>query len=209
MPGYVIHLAACNYAELGYPGYQKGILAPDILKEWYKTKGSLEAVHLKYDQWKTTEMPEFELLAERINQKERLGSSEGLHYGLSTNPDIEAFMQDPNVNISIAFWSGYHDHLYTAKKIYQALKIDQKFSEIWEEIKNLPNAKEIYRQEVEKLHNDWDVINKRYLKKYNIVLPWEVFELDVVKFKDGETTYVDVQILDEVVEDLRREFTIG
>ena len=79
-------------------------------------------------------IPEFELLAERINQKERLGSSEGLHYGLSTNPDIEAFMQDPNVNISIAFWSGYHDHLYTAKKIYQALKIDQKFSEIWEEI---------------------------------------------------------------------------
>ena len=210
MPGYVIYLSASNYSELGYPGYLKGILAPDILKKWYKLfKGDMEAVRLKYEQWKTSEMPTFEVLAERLAQKEQEGSTAGLHYGLSSNPNIEAFLKDPNVNINLAFWSGYHDHLYTDKRIYQTLKIDQKLNQKWEEIKNLPNAKEIYSHEIEVLHNDWDILNKRYSEKYDITLPPEVFELNIVQFKEGKTVYVDAELLDKVIEELRQEYVAG
>ena len=58
---------------------------------------------------------------------------------------------------------------------------------------------------VKKLHNDWDILNKRYTEKYGIVLPPEVEELNVVKYKEGKTVYINVHELDDVIEELRAE----
>ena len=203
MPGYVIHLATSK-ANDKCPNYRKGVIAPDILKKWYKLScNNLEAVRRKYGYWKTQEMPDFEIFAERIQQKEKCGSTNGLHFGISTEPDVQFFLKQPYVDKSQAFWKGYYNHLLTDKVIYQSLGIESKFNEIWKEIYNRPNAKELYQAEVEKLHNDWDILNKRYSEKYGIVLPPEVEELNVVKYKEGETKFINVQILDEVIEKLR------
>lgn len=205
MPGYVIHLATVDANEK-CQNYRRGVIAPDILKKWYKIScNDIEDVHKKYEQWKTPEMPDFNVFAERIQQKERMGSTDGLHYGESSSPDIGFFMEQPYVNMSQAFWMGYHDHLVTDKKVYQKLGIDRKFNKLWQEICTLPNAKELYQVEVRRLHDDWNILNKRYSEKYAIVLPPEVEKLNVVKYKDGETVYINVQELDDVIEELRAE----
>lgn len=205
MPGYVIHLATSK-ANDKCPNFRRGLIAPDILKNWYKIFcHDMDVVRKKYEQWKTPEMPDFNVFAERIQQKEKWRCTDGLHYGTSSDPDIKFFMQQPYIDLSQAFWMGYYAHLVTDKRIYQRLGIDRKFNKIWQEICSLPNAKELYQVEVKKLHNDWDILNKRYTEKYDIVLPPEVEELNVVKYKEGKTVYINVHELDDVIEELRAE----
>lgn len=87
MPGYYLHLAACNSAVKNNRSFILGVEAPDILKKYVKLYG-MEGARDKYNNLKTDEMPSFESFEKRLMQKEVSGAGTGLHYGMSSNPDI-------------------------------------------------------------------------------------------------------------------------
>lgn len=90
MPGYYIHFASCGGHSLKNRSFVLGVEAPDILKKHVKFCGGIEEAHAKYDSLRTSEMPEYCELQARILQKETANSNEGLHYGLSSQPDVKA-----------------------------------------------------------------------------------------------------------------------
>lgn len=201
MPGYIIHLATLTEKERENKDFVKGVLAPDILKKWYKIyNGDLAQVEEKYSKWaKDGNLPPFSVFKERLLQEETSHGTTGMHYGQSSNPSLNAFVEDPIVDLSNPFWKGYFKHLIGDLALYKTLGIKKKFNAAWKNFENLPNAKELYEAERDKLHNDWDILNDLYIKQYNISLPEEVLELNVVGFNTGELVYVDKSAVDNVI----------
>lgn len=205
MPGYYLHLAACGGHSLENRSFVLGVEAPDLLKKHVKFCGGIEKAHAKYDSLRTSEMPEYCELQPRIQQKEMANSNGGLHYGLSSQPDVKACwsglteMQKAN-----PFYRGYVWHLLTDAIMYGRLDIESKFQKILHEYHGHLDMEVVEMQEVEKLHADWDKTNTLVRNTYHIVLPPEVEELGVVKFvNEGDLVYVDWSILKETIDYMR------
>ena len=212
MPGYYLHFAACGGDSLKNRSFVLGVEAPDILKKHVKVCGGIEAAHAKYDSIRTSEMPEYTELQSRILQKERADSNEGLHYGLSSKPDIRACWSGlSETQKANPFYRGYVWHLITDAIMYGRLNIDAKFMKVLQENKGNPNLEEVKMNEREKLHADWDKTNALVRDTYpEVTLPDEVKELGVVQFiEEGELVYVDWHILKDTIDYLRTFNPLG
>ena len=212
MPGYYLHFAACGGDSLKNRSFVLGVEAPDILKKHVKVCGGIEAAHAKYDSIRTSEMPEYCELQARILQKERADSNEGLHYGLSSKPDIRACWSGlSETQKANPFYRGYVWHLITDAIMYGRLNIDAKFMKVLQENKGNPNLEEVKMNEREKLHADWDKTNALVRDTYpEVTLPDEVKELGVVQFiEEGELVYVDWHILKDTIDYLRTFNPLG
>ncbi len=206
MPGYCIHLASCGANSLENRSFVLGVEAPDILKKHVKFCGGIEKAQVKYETLRTRDMPEYGELKIRIQQKESANSDEGLHFGLSSNPNVKVCWDSLSCSQKAnPFYRGYVWHLLTDAIIYTRLNIDDKFQKIFEENKEHLNMEECKKIEIKKLHEDWDKTNVLVCKAYpDIQLPDEVKELGVVKFiTGGDLTYVDWSLLKNTIDYLR------
>lgn len=204
MPGYVIHLASINNNNRNKRDFVLGVEAPDILKKHLKIYTTLEAARDKYNSLKVGDMPEYSTLVARIQQKEDIGSDTGLHYGVSSNPNIELYWnslieREKNSN----FYRGYLLHLLTDKIVYKALDLDNKFKKMIESYSgdDLENYKKTL---VKSLHTDWDKTNTILKNKYNTELTPEVEELGVVGFNSStDLVFIDINTLINCIDKLR------
>lgn len=206
MPGYYIHLAACGGQTLKNRSFVLGVEAPDLLKKHVRFYGEIEKAKTRYESLRTSEMPEYSELQPRIVQKERADSNEGLHYGLSSNPNIMACWSNMSeAQKNNPFYRGYIWHLLTDAIVYGRLDFESKFYEVLREKQGCPNFKELQSLEVKKLHADWDKTNALVRDYYSdIVLPVEIKELGVVQFIDkGDLVYVDWNLLKYTIDYLR------
>lgn len=205
MPGYYLHLAACHPESRENRSFVYGVEAPDILKAHLKLYG-IEGARKKYNSFKTEEMPEYERLENRIKQKERIGSKEGLHYGVSSSPNIwECWNSLDSTDRQNPFYRGYIWHLLTDKLMYDCLNIDRKFQCVLEKNRGNTSIEEFRKSEIRKLHEDWDKTNAKVRDAYpDVIITPEVEELQVVKFIEvGKLYYVDWEILKSVIDFLR------
>ena len=212
MPGYYLHFAACRDDSLKNRSFVLGVEAPDILKKHVKFYGGVEAAHAKYDSLRTSEMPAYSELQARILQKERAGSNEGLHYGLSSKPDVIACWNGlSEKQKENPFYRGYVWHLLTDAIMYGRLNIDAKFMKVLQENEGKSNSKKVKMNKREKLHADWDRTNALVRDTYpEVILPYEVKELGVVQFiNEGELAYVDWNILKNTIDYLRTFDPLG
>lgn len=208
MPGYYVHLSSCRPETRKNLSFIRGVEAPDILKKYLKLYG-LSGAREKYNSvLKTEDMPDFKKLEDRIQQKEAMGAGTGLHYGLSSKPDIRLYWNSLSAEEqSLPFYRGYGWHLLTDYKIYQVLDIDAKFAEFMEANKDKSQEEmaELKKQEVKKLHSDWNKTNQKIKETYpGVILTPEVEELGVVQFiKEGPLFYVDWDVLKQTIGYLR------
>lgn len=208
MPGYYVHAAVCNPITRKNLSFVRGVEAPDILKKHFKLYG-LSGAKEKYNNiLKTADMPDFKDLEERIQQKEAMGAGTGLHYGLSSKPDVLLCWNSLSPEKQKQpFYRGYVWHLLTDYKIYQVLNIDAKFVEFMtlNKDKSQEEIAELKKQEVKKLHTDWDKTNQKIKDTYpEVWLTPEVEELGVVQFiKEGPLFYVDWDALKHTIDYLR------
>lgn len=193
MPGYFIHLAACQPKTLHNQSFVRGVEMPDLLKTYLKLYG-LEGAEQKYNSIKTSDMPEFDRFKERVQQKEIAGKKFGMHYGVSSTPDILCFWnslsEEEHKN---PFWIGYLWHLLTDLVIYTYMDLDTKFKIFLKEHADAENLEELRLQEIEKMHEDWDKTNTMVKYTYpDVELPEEIQELNIVSFSEGNSlAYVD------------------
>ena len=207
MPGYLIHLAACPKSESNNREYIWGIEAPDILKKWYKLWG-IDGCREKYNSIKTSGMPDFSRLEGRIHEKEQVGTSSGLHFGVSSSPDLLAFWNWlDHKEIAMPFWHGYSFHLLTDAIVYSRLKIEEQFQRnLAIAKKNNPqiDSKAFMAAETSQLHADWDRINAIIRDRYGVSPTPEVEELGVVKYcSEGQLKYVEPEIIIATIDFLR------
>lgn len=200
MPGYYIHLASSSEESRKNRSFVYGLEAPDLLKKYYKDNG-LEWTKEKYKQIKTPDMPDFSCFEARIQEKESILNNAGMHYGVSSNPDISHFWNTLSViEKQNPFYIGYLWHLLTDLMIYKYLNIEEKLNN-----SATNNEKNTNLEELQKLHSDWDKINTKVRTTYrDVILTPEVIELNVVKFiSDTHTYYVDWNIIKSVTDYLR------
>lgn len=204
MPGYMIHLSVCNEEVRGNRAFILGVEAPDLLKKYLKQYG-IEGVEEKYNSLWVDDMPNFSELKERVCQKESKDSNLGLHYGVSSSPDIVAFysgLSEEQKNSS--FYKGYLWHLITDKIMYSKLNLEEKFNQRLSEYKGCDKSS-YEHLELEKLHSDWDKTNYLIQEMYRVELTPEVVELNVVGFiNDSNLCYIDWEIVKNVIDSLRR-----
>lgn len=206
MPGYYIHYAACRPEARENLTFLRGVEAPDILKKHFKMYGE-DGARQKYNSMKTSEMPEYDILLKRITQKERIGSLDGLHYGVSSQPGVWEFWKNlSKENRTNAFYKGYFWHLLTDLFVYNQLDINEKFQRVIEQNKDKVDFDSLRASETQKLHDDWDRLNARVRDNYSdVVLSPEVVELGVVKFiEGGKFVYVDPQKVFRAISTLRK-----
>lgn len=204
MPGYYIHLAVCNNEALKERGFVLGVESPDILKKHLKLFGK-EGALKKYEELKVDCMPDYEELKIRIYQKEFRDRTDGLHYGISSNPNIKEYWNRlSKQQKSNPFYIGYLWHLITDKLIYKELDLDMKFRCDLDNYSG-DNIEEFKKRRKEKLHTDWDKTNELIRLKYKVDLTDEIRELNVVGFnKDTSLTYVDYDLICNIIDKLRR-----
>lgn len=205
MPGYYIHFAACKPEARKNISFLRGVEAPDILKKHLKMFG-LEGAHQKYNSLKTIDMPDYENIVDRIQQKESIGSTEGLHYGISSSPDIYAFWKClSDEDKENPFYKGYLWHLVTDKLVYAKLDINKKFEQVINQCPSNISINELRKNETQKLHNDWDRMNACVRDRYpDVILTPEVIELKVVNFLENKDfSYVNPTVIYNVIDYLR------
>lgn len=204
MPGYYIHLAVCNNEALKERAFVLGVEAPDMLKKHLKLFGKEEALK-KYETLKVDCMPDYEKIKTRIYQKEFRDRTDGLHYGVSSNPNIKEYWNSlSHKEKSNPFYIGYLWHLITDKLIYKELDLDMKFRCALNNYSG-DNIEEFKKIRKENLHKDWDKTNELIRLKYKVDLTAEIRELNVVGFnKDAYLTYVDYDLICKVIDRLRK-----
>lgn len=204
MPGYMIHLGVCSDDVRENRAFILGVEAPDLLKKYLKQYG-IEGVEEKYNSLWVDGMPDFLELKERVCQKESKDSNSGLHYGVSSSPDLVAFysgLSEEQKNSS--FYKGYLWHLLTDKIMYSKLNLEEKFNQRLSEYKGCDKSS-YEHLELEKLHSDWDKTNYLIQERYGVELTPEVVELNVVGFiNDSNLCYIDWEIVKNVIDSLRR-----
>lgn len=205
MPGYLLHYAAVKRKLLVNRSFMLGVESPDILKKHIKIYG-IDGARCKYNGLKTLIMPNYDRFEKRALEPETIGSTTGLHYGTSSNPNIwlcwnELSEEEKNS----PFFRGYIWHLLTDYIMYKRLEINQKFIESLKPFKDSPDFADFQEKVRNELHEDWNKINFKVAKAYpEIILPEEVIELDVVKYVDsGKLTYVDWAVLKSTIDFLR------
>lgn len=203
MPGYMIHLGVCNDIVRENRAFILGVEAPDILKTYLKKFG-IAGVEEKYDVLRVDGMPNFSELKERVGQKESGENNLGLHYGFSSNPDIKTFWCNlSEEQRNNPFYKGYLWHLITDRLMYSKLDLETKFqdriSEYLGEDKSV-----IEKEELKKLHSDWDKTNYLIQEIYGVKLTPEVEELGVVGYiNDNNLSYVDWDVVKGIIDELR------
>lgn len=206
MPGYYIHYAACSSDARENLSFLRGLEAPDILKKHFKIYG-IDGAREKYNSFKTPEMPEYEVLVDRIQQKEKMGSLDGLHYGVSSQPGVWQFWKSLCIeDKENPFYKGYFWHLLTDLLVYDLLGIDEKFQYVIEQNKGIMDIDELREKETKKLHEDWDRLNARVRDNFpDVILSPEVIELNVVKFiEGGNFAYVNPRAVYKAIINLRK-----
>jgi len=191
MANYTGHQAGCRPDALKNRSFVIGLESPDLLKKY--AKNGIDYAREKYEQIKTSDMPDFSELEVRVQQKERAGSSEGLHFGLSSCPDIMAcwnsFSEEQKNH---PYYRGYFWHVLQDLVTYAKQDIDAKFQKVLDENEGNPNIVEIKKAEVKKLHADWDKVNRPIMDTYpDVTITPEVKELGVVQFTEGSLVYID------------------
>lgn len=206
MPGYYVHLAASNPSARKNRSFICGLEIPDILKKYLKSYG-LEGAKQKYNIIKTKDMPDFSYFELRIKQDESKGKRNGLHYGPSSCPDIKFFWN----NLSESqkknpFYIGYLWHLLTDLLIYKYLDIETKFNETFKKYPQDKNFIKIQKQEIKKLHDDWDKTNAIIRDEYpDVKLTKEIIELGIVKFiKNNKLNYINYDTVKYLIDYLRQ-----
>lgn len=201
MPGYYVHLATANAKARQNQSFICGVETPDLLKYYFKTYGMLSAEE-KYNALKTKDMPHFDIFKERLKQKETTLNNKGLHYGLSSNPDILTFWNGLNEKEkNNPFYRGYLWHLLTDLLVYSYLDIDNRIEKNLRKIKKKDRSI-LRNQEIKKLHDDWDKTNYKIITLYpDIILPKEIEELNIVHFINNEKTfYVNFDIIKVLID---------
>lgn len=206
MPGYLVHSATCKSEIQECLCFMRGVEAPDLLKKHFRMYG-YEGAREKYETIKCIGMPDYVRLEDRIQQKESLKSSDGLHYGMSSQPDVwKCWNNLSREEKKSPFFRGYEWHLLTDFSVYRRLDIETKFREFLEQYEGATNFKELEKKEVKHLHMDWNRTNAKIRALYpDIGLLPEIAELGVVQYiEDGkELRYVDWEILKSAIEFLR------
>ena len=127
MPGYLVHYATVKPELLVNRSFMLGVEAPDILKKHLKIYG-IDGARCKYNWIKTSIMPNYARFEKRILEPETIGSTTGLHYGTSSNPNVwlcwNELSEEEKNNL---FFRGYIWHLLTDYIIYKRLEITKKF----------------------------------------------------------------------------------
>ena len=161
-----------------------GLEIPDLLKDYRKKyKNGLAEANAVYEalQKETDGLPDFsKYFSERLMQKERLGSSFGMHFGKKLCPNVKAFWNwVPDSQKANPFWRGYLWHLISDRVINPRLNINQK-------IKTLSETKKISQKELGTfMQEEVTPILEKDLNKVNILL---------------SDAYSDVQMTPEVEE---------
>lgn len=161
-----------------------GLEIPDLLKDYRKKyKNGLAEANAEYSilQEETDGLPDFsKYFSERLMQKERLGSSFGMHFGKKLCPNVKAFWNwVPDSQKANPFWRGYLWHLISDRVINPRLNINQK-------IKTLSETKKISQKELGTfMQEEVTPILEKDLHKVNILL---------------SDAYSDVQMTPEVEE---------
>ena len=203
MPGYYVHLAASNHLTLKNRSFVCGVELPDLLKEYYKSYG-LDGARKKYNIIKTSDMPDFSYFELRVRQIESKKNKNGLHYGLSSNPDIMSFWSSLTLEQKKnPFYIGYLWHLLTDLLVYKCLDIETKLEE---NIQNNSKNNLELKHEIDRIHDDWDKINTIIRDEYlDIQLTREILELGIVKFIDyNHFNYIDYYTIKYLIDYLRK-----
>lgn len=89
--------------------------------------------------------------------------------------------------------------------MYKYLDIDKRFREFMSKHTADENLSKLQKQEVGKLHTDWDKTNAKILESYpDVILPPEIDELGIVKFiNDDQVDYVDWDIIKSLTDYMR------
>ena len=180
MPGYKIHDAVGNPEKMENLAYRKGLNAPDYFKK-IKSKEDFDSYFEGCDKHNILSYEEF------------LEISKDTHLGYSSNPDIKKFLNLEFVDLGKDFWEGYLVHLITDKEIYMPENecID------WDKFQEEGSKKEI-------LHRDWDITNKVVDDEFQIPILPEIEKLGVVKYVEGEASYVHPEKVLDVIYKLRK-----
>lgn len=205
MPGYYIHLATINPLTRRNKSFVYGVEMPDILKNYLRNYG-LTGAKAKYNSLKTKVMPDFSYFELRVQEKEINGQNFGLHYGVSSNPNINNFWYNlTSEQKQNPFFKGYLWHLLTDLLMYKYLEIERKTAYFISQNKDVKNLEELKKQEKDKLHADWDKTNAKILKDYpDVTIPLEISELKIIKFiNDNQINYVDWEIVKSLIDYLR------
>ena len=187
MPGYYIHLAASNSKNRGNKKFIKGIIMPDLLKDYYRMYGFSETKK-KYEEIKINGMPDFSFFEQRVQEKPKENTNEGLHYGTSADPNIHLFWNSlTNEQKNNPFFRGYLWHLLTDLYIDQMLGLE-------------------FGLNLELLHSDWDNLNTYIKTSYPLVkLPKEVIDLNIISYKNDNTfNYVNPNNIKKLIDFLNR-----
>ena len=115
------------------------------------------------------------------------------HFGYSSNPNIEKFLDLEFVDLDNPFWMGYYTHLIIDKVIYDPDNdcID------FEKFQREGCSKTL-------LHRDWDIANQIFEEEYGIELLPEIEALNIVQYvHDEEPRYINVQEIMDYVEIMR------
>ena len=193
MPGYYVHLASCNPKCLKNRSFVCGVEIPDLLKKYYSLYG-LNGAKEKYNEIKQIDMPKFDVFKERVVQKENKDKKIGMHYGVSSNPDVYLFWNSLSYEEKKnPFYIGYLWHLLTDLYMYKNLDIKNKLS------------KEGILFDLNTLHRDWDKTNSKIRDNYDVKLSKEITDLNIVNFIANEdTNYIKWDELKELIDNLRK-----
>jgi len=206
MPGYYAHLATVNPVVSKNRSFIYGVEMPDLLKDYYCLYG-FDYTKKKYNSIQTIDMPNFSLFEDRVQQNcEDKFSTDGVHYGWSSSPDVHLFWNSlSECDKKNPFFIGYLWHLLFDLLVYSWLSIENKFDNLLEQYKNVPNLSTLMELEYKKLHNDWDKLNALIRDRYpDVILTPEVIELNTVKFNsDNHLDYVDWNILKKIIDYMR------
>ena len=203
MPGYLIHLASCYPGSLSSQSFRLGVEAPDLLKGYYKRFG-LEGARSKWESLRIPGIPRFDRFEKRVQQPELKGSTDGLHFGPSSSPDLTAFWNSLSLPEQYSpFWRGYLWHLATDKVFYKRLRIEELLKK---KMATMQRGKKAYEKEVSQLHLYWDRTNSLVLSHYpHLFIPLELQELDVIHFvEDKNFRYISEIILLDTIDYLRK-----